>query len=142
MTMTPPKLPYQEQSPANRPINRRMRRLIASFGVAFVGIWYLFRTQRNAQIHLLIIACVLALSVFLPLQRWEWLGLILTCALVLSVEGLNTALEAAVDIASPEFHPLAKVAKDVAAGSVLMCAIAVFIPHLWPILWWLLGNLQ
>jgi len=106
----------------------------------------LLRTQRNAQIHILIAACALALGGFLPLQRWEWLGLILTCGLVLAAEAFNTALEAAVDLAAPGQHPLAKVAKDVGAGAVVLCAITaiasgfvIFVPHLWPLVWLLLG---
>jgi diacylglycerol kinase (ATP) len=111
--------------------------LIAAFGYAFQGLWYLFRTQRNAQIHLLVAGCALALGAALRIERWEWLVLILTIALVLAAEAVNTAIEAAVDLTTTSRHHLAKVAKDVAAGSVLICAIAsvivgciVFLPHL------------
>ena len=120
-------------------IDRGTARFFVAFRYAFAGLWHLFRTQRNAQVHLLIAACAIALGAFLGLARWEWLGLILTIALVLFAEGVNTAIEAAVDIAAPEFHPLAKVAKDVGAGAVLLCAIfavivgcVVFLPHLLP----------
>jgi diacylglycerol kinase (ATP) len=77
----------------------------------------------------------------LGLARWEWLALVLTITLVLAAEGVNTAVEAAVDVATSQYHPLARVAKDVAAGTVLICAIAsvivgciIFIPHLWELL--------
>jgi diacylglycerol kinase (ATP) len=118
-----------------------MRSLIAAFGYAFAGIWYLISTQRNAQIHILIGSCAVALGFTLGLERWEWLSLVLVIALVLAAEGVNTAVEAAVDVATSARHPLAKVAKDVAAGTVLICAIAavivgclVFLPHLLPML--------
>jgi diacylglycerol kinase len=123
--------------PPRRRIDRRMGPLIAAFGYAFQGLWYLLSTQRNAQIHCLAGACALALGAVLRIARWEWLSLVLSIAMVLAAEGVNTAVEAAVDLASPERHPLAKVAKDVAAGTVLLCAAAsvavgclVFLPHL------------
>jgi diacylglycerol kinase len=138
----PPELPRpraEEPPPivARRRIDRRMGSLVRAFGYAFAGVWYLLRTQRNAQIHCLVAGCAMALGAALRIARWEWLALILTIALVLAAEGLNTAIEAAVDVATTRHHPLAKVAKDVAAGTVLICAIAsvavgcvVFIPHL------------
>lgn len=148
-TTAPPEPPLHDQYQLMRPIDRRMSRLIASFGFAFAGIWYLVRTQRNAQIHLLICACVIALGALLPLARWEWLVLIMTCMIVLFAEAMNTALEAVVDLAAPDVHALAKIAKDVGAGAVLLCAIGaviigcvVFIPHLWPLLLSVLEILQ
>lgn len=115
--------------------------LLAAFGYAFQGVWYLLSTQRNAQIHCLVAACAVALGAALRIARWEWLALVLTIALVLAAEGVNTALEAAVDVATASRHPLAKIAKDVAAGTVLICAITavivgciVFLPHLLPLL--------
>src|SRR5262245_20124209 len=127
ITRPPSEAPIRKQNGAVRPIDRRLWPLIVSFGFAFAGLWYLLRTQRNAQIHLLVGACALALGAFLGLERWEWLALILTCALVLAAEGVNTAVEAVVDLAASDFHPLAKVAKDVAAGTVLLCAISAVI---------------
>jgi diacylglycerol kinase (ATP) len=125
--------------PPRRRIDRGLRSLIAAFRYAFAGIWYLLSTQRNAQIHILIGACAVALGLTLGLERWEWLAIVLVSAMVLAAEGVNTAIEAAVDVATSAYHPLAKVAKDVAAGTVLICAIAavivgclVFIPHLIP----------
>ncbi len=79
----------------------------------------------------------MALGFLLRIERDEWLALVLTIALVLAAEGVNTAVEAVVDLASPVYHPLAKVAKDVAAGTVLLTAIAsvivgliLFLPRL------------
>jgi diacylglycerol kinase len=83
-------------------------------------------------------AAACGLAAWLHISRAEWSVLILTIASVLILEGLNTTVEAAVDLASPEIHPLAKIAKDVAAGMVLIAAIASVIvgliilgPPLW-----------
>jgi undecaprenol kinase len=84
----------------------------------------LFRTQRNARIHVAIGAAACGLGAWLRISRLEWAVIIFTIALVLILEGLNTAVEAAIDLASPKFHPLAKAAKDLAAGMVLIGAIA------------------
>jgi diacylglycerol kinase (ATP) len=119
--------------------------LLRSFGYAFHGIIYVFRTQRNARIHALIGLCALALGWVVGITRWEWLALVLTCALVIVAESINTAIEAVVDLVTESYHPLAGIAKDVAAGAVLLCAgIAVvmgciiFLPHLVPIVFSLL----
>jgi diacylglycerol kinase len=99
-------------------------RIIRSFYYAFLGIGHLFRTQRNARIELAIGIIACGLAFWLKVTRAEWGVLILTIACVLILEGLNTAMEAVVDLASPQIHPLAKTAKDVAAGMVLIAAIA------------------
>lgn len=89
------------------------------------------------RIHLLITASVLALGLFLGLSRVDWLFLLLAIALVLVAEMLNSAVEVVVDLVSPDFHPLAGRAKDVAAGAVLLAAlhavvagVLIFGPHL------------
>jgi diacylglycerol kinase len=105
-------------------MSRQNHSLWRSFYFAFAGIGYLFRTQRNARIHLAIALAAFGLAAWLRLPRVDWAILILTSAGVLILEGLNTALEAIVDLASPEIHPLAKTAKDVSAGMVLIAAIA------------------
>jgi len=99
-------------------------RVIRSFRYAFAGLGYLFRTQRNARIELVIGICACALAAWLRISRTEWAVIIFTMALVLILEGLNTAVEAAIDLACPQIHPLAKAAKDLAAGMVLIAAIA------------------
>lgn len=98
--------------------------LFRSFYFAFLGIGHLFRTQRNARIELSIGAAACGLALWLRITRAEWGVLLLTIACVLILEGLNTALEACVDLASPDIHPLAKTAKDLSAGMVLIAAIA------------------
>ena len=99
-------------------------RIVRSFYFAFIGLGYLFRTQRNARIELAIGVVACALGAWLRISRAEWAVIVFTIALVLILEGLNTAVEAAIDLASPNYHPLAKAAKDLAAGMVLIAAIA------------------
>jgi diacylglycerol kinase len=102
--------------------------LLRSFGFALEGVSYLIRTQRTAQIEIVIGVVVIAVATWLGVSAIEWAVLILAMALVLALEALNTAIELAVTLASPERHPLAKAAKDVAAGMVLIAAIgAVFV---------------
>lgn len=112
--------------------------LARSFGWAFAGVWHMLRWQRNAQIHSLITILVVVFAVVLRVSAGEWVALVLAIALVLALEALNTALEAVVDLASPQIHPLAKQAKDTAAGAVLLGAIGaaiagciIFLPKLW-----------
>lgn len=101
----------------------RIRRTIKSFRFAGQGLSYLLRTQPNFLIHCLAAVLVVALAVALGTTRPEIAVLILTIGVVLVCEALNTALEALVDLASPSYHPLARIAKDVAAGGVLIAAI-------------------
>lgn len=114
-----------------------MGSLARSFRFAGEGLAYLFRTQRNARIEVAAGAAAVALGAALGLTAAEWAILALTIALVLILEGLNAAVEIAVDLASPERHPAAKAAKDLAAGMVLVAAIgslavgvALFVPRL------------
>jgi diacylglycerol kinase (ATP) len=118
--------PDQDQPPAKfePPAGNVLRRLGRSFYFAFAGLGYLFRTQRNARIHVFLGACACAMGVWLRISRVEFAILTLAIAAVMILEGLNTAIEAAVDLASPQQHPLAKIAKDLAAGMVLIAAIA------------------
>ncbi|MEF3273114.1 MAG: diacylglycerol kinase family protein [Chloroflexus sp.] len=126
------------------PIDRSTRRFIGAFRYAFAGIGHLIRTQRNFQIHLLIGAIAIALGLLFRIARWEWIALSLTITLVLAVEGVNTAIEATVDLVTRQHQPLARIAKDVAAGAVLLCALGaivvgvlIFGPRLW-LLWLML----
>lgn len=98
--------------------------LARSFRYAFAGLWYLFGTQRNARIHAAAGAAACGLALWVNVSRAEWSVLVFTIALVLILEGLNTSIELAIDLASPKVHPFAKAAKDVAAGMVLVGAIA------------------
>jgi diacylglycerol kinase len=100
-----------------------MRVLLRSFAYAVAGIAYIVRTQPNARIEMLIAALVIALGAWLGLSAVEWAVLALTITLVVGLEWINTALELAVTLASPERHPQAKAAKDVAAAVVLLGAV-------------------
>lgn len=117
---------------------QRSSDLLTSFKHAFSGVWYVLRTQRNARIHLTLALVVIALGLWLGLSYTEWAVIVLTIGLVLAAESFNTVAEAAVDLATAERHPLAKIAKDVAAGAVLLVAITAVVvgllilgPPLW-----------
>ena len=127
-------LPRSSDLPPSSPLSRFFR----SFYFAFAGLSFLFRTQRNARVHACLGAVACALALWLHVSRVEWAVLVFTIALVLILEGLNTAVEAAIDLASPQVHPLAKAAKDLAAGMVLiaaMASVAVGLLILGPPLW-------
>ena len=98
--------------------------LLRSFGYALEGAAYMLRTQQNARIESALGIAALALAYWLGLTAVEWALLVLTIALVIGLEWLNTALELAVTLASPGAHPRAKAAKDVAAAGVLVGALA------------------
>ena len=139
MVAPPPHKPSQPRADPKQ-AHMRAASVADSFRYAFAGLRYLLWTQRNAKIHTAIALAAIALGFVLRLDRYEWLVLALTIAIVLAAEGVNTALEAVVDLASPTYHPLAKIAKDVGAGTVLLTAIAavivgllLFVPHLLPI---------
>ena len=97
---------------------------IASFGHAFRGWAYVMQTQHNARIHAVATAIVFVLGVWLRVSARDWAILILTITMVFAAEFINTAIEAVVDLASPQKHPLGKVGKDVGAAAVLVAALA------------------
>ncbi|MBP2626356.1 MAG: diacylglycerol kinase [Firmicutes bacterium] len=99
------------------------QRLPRAFKNAFVGILYCVRYERNMKIHMIAACLAGCLAWWLQLDRYEMLILLLTISSVLVAEMLNTVVETLVDIVSPEVHPLAKIAKDVAAGAVLIASI-------------------
>ena len=99
----------------------------ASFRFAFSGWWFVIRTQRNAWVHAVASIAVVLLAFWLQLPLISWAILILTIGSVWTAEFINTALEAVVDLASPQLHPLAKVGKDVGAAAVLISAVSSFI---------------
>lgn len=93
-----------------------------SFRNAFGGWWFVIRTQRNAWIHAIVSILVISVSLWLDLKAQNWAFIIIAIAMVWTAEFINTALEAVVDLASPEQHELAKVGKDVGAAAVLIAA--------------------
>jgi diacylglycerol kinase (ATP) len=113
---------------------RRARRepsLLESFNFAFEGVIHVLRTQRNLRIHFLIAVGVLIAALSFDVGRIELIALLLAISFVLITEMVNSAIEAAVDVASTSFDPMAKLAKDIAAGAVLIAAInAVAIGYL------------
>lgn len=105
-----------------KPAHRARTRLEA-FRYAFSGWWHVLRTQRNAWIHAVASVSAIALAAWLRLDHQSWALVLLAIGLVWMAEFLNTALEAVVDLASPEAHPLARVGKDVGAAGVLIAAL-------------------
>ena len=111
---------------------------LASFRFAFEGIAHAFRTQPNFKVHCAITLVIIAAGLWTGLLLSEWAILGVVTGLVFHAELVNTALEAVVDKASPEIHPLAKIAKDCAAAGVLVTAVTAVIvgalilgPPLW-----------
>ncbi len=103
------------------------RDVLAPFRVAFGGIIHTFRTQRHMRIHLYVTFATLMAAMFFRLRLREILVLLFMITFVLVAEMFNSAIEATVDLASPNYHPLAKFAKDIAAGAVLITTIMAII---------------
>ncbi len=101
--------------------------LFDSFKCAFKGIAFVMRHERNMRIHLVAALYIAFFSVFYSFSKSEIILLVITCALVMIFEVLNTSIEVIVDKVSPKYSPLAKVAKDAAAGAVLLSAIMAII---------------
>ena len=110
---------------------KKARTLAESFFYAISGILYAFKTQRNIKIHFMVAILIIIISFLLKLNTIELLIVFLTIAMVLTAEMINTAIEAVVDMFTQEYHPLARVAKNVAAGAVLISALnAVIVGYL------------
>lgn len=112
---------------------------LKSIAFAFSGIAAMLRTQHNAWIHLAASVVVVGAGFWFAVSREEWVWLIVSMVAVWTAEALNTAFEFLCDVASPEFHPMVKQAKDVAAAAVMIAAAGaaiigaiVFVPHLFP----------
>lgn len=102
---------------------REVRKLLDSFNYAIEGIIYAVRTQRNMKIHMVSALLVLTACFFYDLSKIELLAITITISMVIMAELINTAIEFAVDATTNYYHPLVKVAKNVAAGGVLVTAI-------------------
>jgi diacylglycerol kinase (ATP) len=112
----------------------KVRKLIDSFNYAINGIIHAVRTQRNMRIHMIAALLVLTACFFYDLSKFEILLLTITITMVIAAEMFNTAIECAIDLTANYYHPLAKVAKNTAAGAVLITAInAVIVGY---ILFW------
>lgn len=108
---------------ANRPRHAPRRDWIKNVAYAAQGVGYAWRTERNFRLEVLLASVALTVT---RLLNADFVPVLLCCALVLSLELINTALEALVDLVSPTYHPLARIAKDAAAGAVLVAGIASF----------------
>ena len=114
-----------------------LRKRIISFKYAINGIKTLFREEPNAKIHLFVTVCVLVAGIVLRISRGEWIAVILCIGLVIALESLNSAIENMADFVSPGKHEMIKKVKDLAAGAVLIGAVAsvivgmiVFLPKI------------
>ena len=105
--------------------------LIKSFKYAFEGIFSSIKTERNLIIHTVVMILVILFGLTFKINKYEWFTCIILFITVISAELFNTALELTVDLASPKINPLAKKAKDIAAGAVLVTAIGSAIIGLW-----------
>ncbi|AYV74552.1 MULTISPECIES: diacylglycerol kinase family protein [Niallia] len=111
---------------------------LSSFRLAILGILTAIKQERNVKIHLVITILVIILGLLNDLSKQEWMFIAFCIGLVISLELINTAIERVVDLVTSEYHPLAKEAKDIAAGAVFIAAILsiviggiIFIPKIW-----------
>jgi diacylglycerol kinase len=107
--------------------NNGFGKLIKSFKYAFTGIYELLKSGSNARIHSFATVCALIAGILLRISKTEWCVILIVIALVWAAEAFNTALEKLTDHLFPEYYETARFAKDVAAGAVLVCAMAAFV---------------
>lgn len=105
----------------------KVKKLVDSFNYAITGIIYAVRTQRNMRIHMITALLVLTACFFYDLSKFEILLITITITMVIMAEMINTAIECAIDVTANFYHPLAKIAKNTAAGAVLITAINAII---------------
>ncbi|MFN3267006.1 MAG: diacylglycerol kinase [Deinococcales bacterium] len=111
------------------------RNWVKNFLYATAGIAYVWRTERNFRLEVVVSVVVIGAALLL---RMDVVPIVFCCVMVMSLELINTALEAVVDLVSPTYHPLAKIAKDVAAAAVLISSLGSLFVGLWlflPVLW-------
>jgi diacylglycerol kinase (ATP) len=101
----------------------RHRTIFDSVNNAFEGIVHALRTQRNLRIHFVVAIAVIVLALVVSVSRLELIALLISITFVLIAEMINTAIEGAIDVATTSFDPMAKLAKDVAAGAVLIATV-------------------
>lgn len=110
---------------------RRPPTVLDSFNFAFEGIIHVLRTQRNMRIHFGVAFVVLVMALVVNVTKLELIALLISIAFVLIAEMLNSGIEAAIDIATTSFDPMAKIAKDIAAGAVLIATVnAILVGYL------------
>ncbi|MDA8323074.1 MAG: diacylglycerol kinase family protein [Actinomycetota bacterium] len=101
-----------------------LARFLRAFGFAGQGVWQVVRTERNMRVHLAVAAAVIVAGVLYRVSAVDWACLALAIGLVLTAETVNSALETLTDLHTSQHHPLAKTAKDAAAGAVLIASVA------------------
>ena len=118
-----------------------MKKRIQSFGYAGRGVWLVISSEANMKIHLAVAVLVVMAGFFFQITVSEWMACLLCFGLVFSTEMINTSIENVVDLVSPKHHDLARNAKDIAAGAVLISALMaaivgliIFLPKLWVLL--------
>lgn len=123
------------------------RKFLESLRCALEGMAYCIRTQRNMRIHCGFAVIVLIFGMIMNISRFEAIIIIMVISMVFICEIFNTAIEKAVDTSTQEYHPIAKIAKDVAAGAVLVSAInavivgcLIFGRYIWAIVLKVVGN--
>lgn len=116
----------------------KRKKLINSFKYAFSGIASAFKTERNMKIHVLAVVLVTLAGFLFKISKMEWIICIILFGMVISLELANTAIETTVDLAMPERNEKAKLAKDISAGAVLVCAfvsvivgLMIFMPKIY-----------
>lgn len=114
-----------------------LKKRIRSFGFAFTGIFELVKSEPNARIHLVATILAVLAGFILKISNVEWFVVLIVIALVWAAEAFNTVIEKLVDHLFPEYHETARIAKDVSAGAVLVCAtialicgLIIFLPKL------------
>ena len=100
------------------------RKLAESFNAAIEGIIYTIKSQKNMKLHFLIAMLIILLTATLNLDKIESILIAIVVTIVLITEMFNTAIEKILDMVTPEFHPLVRIIKDIAAGCVLIAAIS------------------
>jgi len=113
-----------------------LKKQLRSFGYAWKGIQSCVGKEQNLSFHLIAAMAVITAGIVLGITRTEWIMVVMCIGTVIAAELFNTAIEKLVDLVSPERHPVAGQVKDIAAGAVLICAVAaaiigliIFIPY-------------
>lgn len=107
--------------------DRVFKRFFSSFVFAWSGVKQAVRHEQNIKIHLFLATIVILSSFMLKIELYEKIILLLVIGIVISLEVMNTAIERVVDLVTEEYHPLAKLAKDISAGAVLIFSIIAFV---------------
>ena len=118
-------------------IKAKSKKIMNSFKYAIQGVLSSFKTERNMKIHIFIMILVIISGIILKINKYEWMICIICFAIVISGELFNTAIETVVDMVMPYKNEKAKLAKDIAAGAVLVlaigaaiCGLIIFVPKI------------